>query len=226
MDAVPPDTTTSGELVFRGIGVSAGIAIGRAFLRTPPDDRVVERDISRADVAREIARFFNKRFARVFPEPENYVTKALRVPGLDGTPKMGKSEGNTIQLDHSPEEIWARLSVAVTDPARKRKTDPGNPMLCNVYGIAEIMCEAGFKTSLSLEELGRRCRTAAHGCLDCKRLVFEPIRDLVEPIRKRKAELMSDKGRLVDILREGGRKARERIAATLDEMREALGTNF
>ncbi len=178
------------------------------------------------EMAREIARFFNKRFGPIFPEPENFVTNALRVPGLDGTPKMGKSEGNTIGLDQAPDEIWKRLSVAMTDPARKRRTDPGNPMLCNVYGIAEIMNQAGFETSLSLDELAERCRTAAHGCLDCKRVVFEAIRDLVEPIRKRKSELMSDPGCLVEILLRGGRTARERIAGTLDQMREALGTGF
>ena len=183
---------------------------------------VGEDQTQHLEISREIARHFNSHFRNIFPEPTNYLADAIRVPGLDGSNKMGKSDGNTIQLDHTPEKISSILSCAVTDPARKRRSDPGNPMLCNIFSIEEIMSNAGYALSLSLEELASRCRKAEHGCIDCKRILHSSIVELTEPIRQRKSELLANRPYLIEILKAGSGKARERIRMTLAEMRAAL----
>lgn len=186
---------------------------------------VGEDQTQHLEMAREMARSFNKHYGEVFPEPENIVSRALRVPGLDGSNKMGKSEGNTIQLDHDPDTVRQRMSVAVTDTDRKRKSDPGRPFMCNIFAIAEIL-DTNDLLHDSLEDLDRKCRQAEHGCVECKKRICESLIEFIEPIRKRKVDLMNDKAEIIRILKSGGDTARQRISATLAEMRDRLHTEF
>ena len=187
---------------------------------------VGEDQTQHLEMAREIARHFNKTFSQVFPEPENFVINPIRVPGLDGSNKMGKSDNNTIPLDDTAEAIWGKISVAVTDVNRVKKNDPGNPMLCKIYEIAEIMDTEGYNFDISLEDLGSCCREATHGCFDCKKIINKTITDMIVPISDKKRELLADKDKIKEILREGSKKAQNQISLTLQEMREALHSNF
>ena len=180
---------------------------------------VGEDQLQHLELAREIARRWNARFGvSLFPEPQPILSPTKRVLGLDGQAKMSKSLGNTIGLLESPEEIWAKLRPAMTDPARQTRKDPGNPEVCNIFTI-----HRAFSTPEQVAHVDRQCRTAGWGCLDCKRLLADNMIAALAPIRERAAEWRADPGRLRQVLGDGAARCRALAEATMVEARQAMG---
>lgn len=177
---------------------------------------VGEDQLPHLEITRELARRFNRVFAEVFPEPEALVTPFARFPGTDGR-RMSKSLGNTIEISAAPQEIRDRIKPAFTDPARLRRSDPGHPEVCAVYTwYQKFMPEAAAQTA-------QECRTAARGCVDCKRMLAEGAIAHFAPLRERRAAYERDPAALDDIIAEGCRRARETAAATLQAVHDAVG---
>src|SRR5687767_10122371 len=128
---------------------------------------VGEDQVQHLELAREIARRFNRRFGDTFPEPKPLLSTVARVRGLDGSAKMSKSKGNTVSIGETPDQIRAKVKVALTDPARLRRYDPGHPEDCNVFTLHGYF--TGPKNPARLAEIERDCRSAALGCVDCKK---------------------------------------------------------
>jgi tryptophanyl-tRNA synthetase len=179
---------------------------------------VGEDQLQHLELMREIVRRWNHRFGAFFPEPEAQLTSTKRVLGLDGKAKMSKSLGNTIGLLESPDAIWEKLRPAATDPARKTRKDPGNPDICNVFTIHQ-----GFSPPDVQAEVAIKCRTAAWGCLDCKRVLADHIIAELTPIRERAAELVAKPAGVRALLREGAERARAIARRTMLEVRRRMG---
>lgn len=169
------------------------------------------------ELTREIARRFNHLFGPVFPEPEPRLTEIPRVPGTDGR-KMSKSYDNCIYLADPPEVITPRIKTMMTDPARKRRQDPGNPEVCPVFDLHKI-----FTPEDDRAYCATGCRTAGIGCLDCKGVLLKHLLPPLEKIRERRSAFAQRPGEIDEILREGSRKARQVARATLDEAKAAVG---
>lgn len=150
-------------------------------------------------------------------EPRPLLTEAPRLPGLDGR-KMSKSYGNTITLRDEPPVVWEKLRTMVTDPARVRRSDPGDPEKCPVWAWHRVYSDA--ETRAWVEQ---GCRGAGIGCLDCKKKLLEPILKDLEPVRQRAARLAARPGDVDDILEEGSRRARAWSEPVVTRVREALG---
>ncbi|MGH7544955.1 MAG: tryptophan--tRNA ligase, partial [Gemmatimonadota bacterium] len=159
---------------------------------------VGEDQVQHVELTREIARKWNVRYGEYFPEPQAVVGPARRILGLDGQAKMSKSLGNTIGLLESPDQIWEKLRVAVTDPARITRQHPGNPDICNVFTLHRY-----FSPSEDQAWAAQGCRTAGIGCLDCKRRLADNVIAALAPIRERAARLRAEPGRVTRHLAEG-----------------------
>jgi tryptophanyl-tRNA synthetase len=161
-----------------------------------------------------------KHFAlkRVLTEPEVMLTKTPRIPGLDGR-KMSKSYGNAITLSETDEEIRKKTKVMVTDPARKRRTDPGNPDVCPVYDWHKLFSaeEPG-----RLEWVRQGCTTAGIGCIECKAAMAENLIKWIAPVRERRVKWENDPKGVLEILDAGSKKARAVAQGTMERVREAV----
>jgi len=173
------------------------------------------------ELTREVARKFNAAYGDTFPEPEAMIGTAGRILGLDGDAKMSKSLGNTVGILAEPDQVWARVRTAVTDPQRVRLTDPGRPEVCNVYALHKH-----FGDAATVEDVAVQCRGATRGCVDCKRILSENIVAAFAPFRERAAHFRAHPGEVRRILDEGAEKARAIASATLDEVRERMGLRW
>ena len=170
------------------------------------------------EFAREIVRSFNYRFhTKALIEPQMKNTEVPKVLGIDGKEKMGKSLNNHIELAATPEETQKRVMQMVTDPARLRRNDPGNPDVCNVFSMHKI-----FSSPEEIEMINRDCRTAALGCVDCKKLFAKNLNRNLEPFRARRAEIAAKPGQVWDVLHDGAQRARTLAEETMKEVRAAL----
>ena len=170
------------------------------------------------EFAREIVRSFNYRYGtKVLVEPQMKNTKILKVLGIDGKDKMGKSLNNHIELAATPDEAQKRVMQMVTDPARARRTDPGNPDVCNVFSMHKI-----FSTEEEVAQINTDCRTAALGCVDCKKRFAANLNKGLEPFRVKRADLNANPGYVKDVLADGAKRARAIAAQTMAEVREAI----
>ena len=170
------------------------------------------------EFAREIVRSFNYRYnCNVLIEPQAKHTEIPKVVGIDGREKMSKSLNNHIELAATPEETTARVRGMVTDPARMKRTDPGNPDVCNVYTMHKI-----FSSQEDVEMVNVECRRAGIGCVDCKKLLAKNMNAHLEPFRARRAEFASKPGYVTDVLNDGGSRARVIAQQTMKEVREAI----
>jgi tryptophanyl-tRNA synthetase len=158
------------------------------------------------------------REVKALTEPEAMLTPTPRIPGLDGR-KMSKSYGNTIMLSESDEDIRKKTKVMVTDPARKRRTDPGNPDVCPVYDWHKLFSanEPG-----RLEWVRQGCTTAGIGCIECKAAMAENLIKWIAPVRERRVEYEKNPRRVLEILDEGSRQARAVAQRTMQRVREAV----
>lgn len=164
----------------------------------------------------EPARYFS--FHKCLNEPDVMLTKTPRIPGLDGR-KMSKSYGNTITLSESDADIRAKTKVMVTDPARKRRTDPGNPDVCPVYDWHKLFSaeEPG-----RLEWVRQGCTTAGIGCIECKAAMAENLIKWIAPVRERRVKYEKSPKQVLEILDGGSKKAREVAQGTMERVREAV----
>jgi tryptophanyl-tRNA synthetase len=167
-------------------------------------------------LSRENASYVSVR--NVLNEPEAMLTKTPRIPGLDGR-KMSKSYGNAITLSETDEEIRKKTKVMVTDPARKRRTNPGNPDVCPVYDWHKLFSaeEPG-----RLEWVRQGCTTAGIGCIECKAAMAENLIKWITPVRERRVQYENNPKRVLEILDEGSKKARVVAQSTMDRVREAV----
>ncbi len=177
---------------------------------------VGEDQVAHVELTREIARRFNAFYGPVFPEPQVVLTPTPRLPGTDGR-KMSKSYNNAIFLSDPPEVIDKKLATMITDPARKRRTDPGNPDICPVFDLHKVYSEQPV-----IDRVNRECRTAEIGCIDCKKLASGWINQRLAPIRERR-RLYEENPKLVwDVLEEGTGRARKVVQTTMAEVRRAV----
>jgi len=171
------------------------------------------------ELTREVARAFNRAFAPLFPEPQAYLTSGAVVPSLLGAGAMAKSvPGSFIALSDEPEVIADKLARAVTDPARQRRNDPGEPTRCNVYTLHGL-----YTPVAELAELSGACSAAQIGCLECKSRLAREISASLAPVRERRRELVAHLNDVRDVLRDGARRARPLAQATIYEVRRAMG---
>jgi tryptophanyl-tRNA synthetase len=171
------------------------------------------------EFAREIVRSFNYRYGvDVLIEPQMKSTDVPKVLGTDGVNKMSKSLDNHIELAATPEETLKRVMTMVTDPQRKRRDDPGDPDVCNVFSLHKV-----FSSSDELDMINLECRRAGIGCVDCKKLFAKNLNTHLEPFRARRAELASDPDHIWDVLQDGAKRARHIAEETMAEVRSAIG---
>lgn len=178
---------------------------------------VGEDQLPHLELTREIVRRYNNFYGNILVEPEALTTVLPKLPGTDGR-KMSKSYGNAIYLSDSPETISAKYKTMMTDPARKRRTDPGNPDVCPVF-----QHHRAFTPEERRAEIDVGCRTAAIGCIDCKADVAGRVIERLEPLRARREELLAEEGRIEEILVNGAARARERASMTMKKVRSSMG---
>jgi tryptophanyl-tRNA synthetase len=182
---------------------------------------VGEDQVPHVELTREIARRFNgfyvgKRGA-IFPEPQPLLTPAPKLPGTDGR-KMSKSYGNTIMLTDPEPVVRQKLKTMVTDPARVRRSDPGNPDVCPVGDLHKI-----FSSLETMAKVDAGCRSAGIGCIECKSWVADALVQVLTPIQERRRKYEESPRLAWDILEDGSACAREVSEATLTEVRDAMG---
>jgi tryptophanyl-tRNA synthetase len=190
-----------------------------------PEDRTKIQEALRHKILESGVRNFFDRFSslahffrsqEVLTEPEAMLTHTPRIPGLDGR-KMSKSYGNTITLSESDTDIRAKTKVMVTDPARKRRSDPGNPDVCPVYDWHKL-----FSPPETLKWSAEGCRTAAIGCIECKAAMADNLIKWIAPIRERRMEYEKNPKRVLELLDAGSKRARVEAVKTMERVREAV----
>jgi tryptophanyl-tRNA synthetase len=179
---------------------------------------VGEDQAQHLELTRDIARKFNNSFGETFPEPRTLLGTGAKILGLDGKAKMSKTMDNYLAITESPEELWQKLSVAVTDPARKRRSDPGNPEVCNIDALHLL-----FSTKEQQAHVARECRRAGIGCLDCKKILADNISRELAPIREKHGRLRGDRAYVYGILDKGAQRCRTIARETMREVKEKMG---
>ena len=178
---------------------------------------VGEDQLPHLELTREIARRFNNIFGDTFPEPQGKLTSFPSILGLDGQSKMGKSTDNAIEISLSPEETKQKVMTAVTDPARRYRTDPGHPEICNIYKLDEY-----FNPS-QRDQIADQCRKAEIGCVEHKKILAEKMNQSLAPFRERRAELATKPQYIKDVLADGAQRARVIARETLGEVKQKMG---
>jgi tryptophanyl-tRNA synthetase len=168
------------------------------------------------EITREIARRFNYLYGNVFPEPDAILTQSSKILGLDRR-KMSKSYNNAIYLSDSPEDIRAKVSTMITDPNRARRKDPGNPEICNVFEFHKL-----YSPPSVVEEINGQCRSAAIGCVDCKKIMAENLISALAPIREKRKFFEERPEMVLDIIASGNQKAQAVARQTMKEVRSAV----
>jgi tryptophanyl-tRNA synthetase len=168
------------------------------------------------EVTREIARRFNHLYGPVFPEPAALLTETPKLPGLDGR-KMSKSYNNSIYLSDTAEETGKKIKSMMTDPARVRRSDPGDPEVCVAFNLHRI-----YVPQEKLDEIIPACRNASIGCVECKKILAEYLNERMAPFRAKRIEL-SEKPDFVDnLLQDGSARASKISDSVMSEVRSAL----
>jgi tryptophanyl-tRNA synthetase len=179
---------------------------------------VGEDQAQHIELTREVARRFNGRFGDYFPEPQTLLGRGARIMGIDGESKMSKSLGNAIGVAEEPDAIWEKLRPAKTDVARKRRSDPGHPDRCNIFSYHKLVTPDD-----QVREIIEGCTSAGIGCIDCKKVFFENLMKVLEPIREKRKELERKPEFVREALREGARKARGIARETLQGAKKLMG---
>ncbi len=168
------------------------------------------------EITREIARRFNYLYSNVFPEPDAILTQSSKILGMDRR-KMSKSYNNAIYLSDSPEDIRAKVSTMITDPNRARRKDPGNPEICNVYEFHKL-----YSPPSAVEEINGQCRSAAIGCVDCKKIMAENLVGALAPIREKRKYFEERPAMVQEMITSGNQKAQAVARQTMKEVRSAI----
>ncbi len=180
---------------------------------------VGEDQVQHVEFTREVARRFNARFGDTFPECQAELTSTPRIMGLDGGSKMSKSRENYLGLLETRDELWAKLAPAPTDPARVKRSDPGTPEICNIYWYHNLVTaepELG-------DYVAQGCRTAAIGCLDCKRRLLDNLMKVLEPIQERYHDLEGRSKEVRDTLDRNAEICRQVSGQTILEVKDKMG---
>jgi len=185
---------------------------------------VGEDQVPHVELTREIARRFNMFYklegAAVFPEPQPLLTRTPKLPGTDGR-KMSKSYGNTIMMADPEPVVRQKLKTMVTDPARVRRSDPGNPDVCPVGDLHRI-----FSDKATIAKVYEGCRSAGIGCIECKGWVADALVNILNPMQERRKKYEENPRLAWDILEAGSARARQVAEATMTEVREAMGISL
>lgn len=171
------------------------------------------------EFTREVVRSFNYRYGSpVLKEPQMKATSVPKVLGIDGVQKMSKSLNNHIELAATPEETTRRVMQMVTDPARIRRSDPGNPDVCNVFSLHKV-----FSSREEVDMIDVECRRAGIGCVDCKKILAKNLNAHLEPFRARRQELDQKPDQIWEVLNDGARRASVLAEETMSAVRKAIG---
>ena len=184
---------------------------------------VGEDQVAHVELTREIARRFNGFYASakpVFPEPQALLTPAPKLPGTDGR-KMSKSYGNTVMLTDPEPIVRQKLKTMVTDPARVRRSDPGNPDVCPVGDLHKI-----FSSKETMAKVNEGCRSASIGCIECKGWAADALVQLLAPMQDRRKKYEENPRLAWDILEAGTARARKSAGETMDDVRAAMGMSL
>lgn len=176
---------------------------------------VGEDQVPHVELTREIARRFNQFYGEVFPEPQSLLTPSPRLRGTDGR-KMSKSYDNAIFLSDPPDVVEEKVRGMMTDPARKRRQDPGDPEKCPVFDHHKI-----FSPPDLIQRIDRECRTAEIGCVECKKLMAHHLNEYLAPIQEKRKIYERDPQKVWDVLAAGTGKARCVAQETMREVRAA-----
>jgi tryptophanyl-tRNA synthetase len=182
---------------------------------------VGQDQVAHVELTREVARRFNQFYpgkggADVFPEPQPLLTKSPKLPGTDGR-KMSKSYGNTVMLTDPEPVVRQKLKTMVTDPARVRRTDPGNPEVCPVGDLHKI-----FSSKETIAKVDAGCRSAGIGCIECKGWFADALVQVLAPMQERRKKYENDPKLAWDILEDGSKKAQKAAEATMVQARAAM----
>ncbi len=172
--------------------------------------------VPHVEITREIARRFNYLYGNVFPEPEALLTETPKILGMDRR-KMSKSYNNAIYLSDSPDVISKKVSQMITDPQRARRSDPGDPDVCNVFSFHKLYTDAQ-----TVAEIDTQCRAAEIGCVECKQIMARNLIDALAPIREKRAFYVDRPDLVEQIIAEGAQRARNVAESTMAEVRAAM----
>jgi tryptophanyl-tRNA synthetase len=172
--------------------------------------------VPHVEITREIARRFNFLYGDVFPEPEAILTKTAKILGLDRR-KMSKSYNNAIYLSDTPDQITKKVSQMITDPQRMRRSDPGNPDICNVFEFHKL-----YSDQATREAIDPQCRQAEIGCVECKQIMAKNLIEAMAPLHERRAHFKAKPQRVKEIIAAGSQKARDVARQTMDQVRTAI----
>jgi len=172
--------------------------------------------VPHVEITREIARRFNYFYGDIFPEPESILTDTPKILGLDRR-KMSKSYNNAIFLSDSPDEITAKVAKMLTDIQRARRSDPGNPEVCNVFEFHKL-----YSDGQTIERINRECLSAEIGCVECKQIMAQSLIKALEPLREKREYYEAHPALVDDIIADGCEKARRVAHQTMAEVREAI----
>jgi len=193
-------------------GDDEALAAARALLESQQNIGIADRD--------RLFGYLEGGGMVILPEPQPLLTKASKMPGLDGQ-KMSKSYNNTIPLDAAPADVEQQMRTMPTDPARVRRTDPGNPDVCPVWQFHEVYSDDGVRTWAK-----EGCRSAGIGCLECKQPVIDAVLAELKPIQERGREYAEQPDLVRNIINEGCERAREVARETMEEVRHAMSLDY
>lgn len=193
-------------------GDAEALAAARALLESQQNINLADRD--------RLFGYLEGGGKVILPEPQPLLTKASKMPGLDGQ-KMSKSYGNTISLASKPEEVEVKLRTMPTDPARVRRTDPGEPAKCPVWQFHEVYSDDGVR-----DWVQQGCRSAGIGCIECKEPIINSVLAELKPIQERAREFEADPELVNTIINEGCEKARDEARDTMEEVRHVMSLDY
>ncbi|MCB1728742.1 MAG: tryptophan--tRNA ligase [Gammaproteobacteria bacterium] len=197
---------------FQEQGDEEALAAARALLESQQNIGIADRD--------RLFGYLEGGGMVILPEPQPLLTKAAKMPGLDGQ-KMSKSYGNTIALDASPADVEKQMRTMPTDPARVRRTDPGNPEICPVWQFHQVYSDEAVK-----DWVQQGCRSAGIGCIECKQPVIDAVYAELKPIQERGREYAAQPDLVHNIVNEGCERAREVARETMEEVRHAMSLDY
>lgn len=197
---------------FQEQGDEEALAAARALLESQQNIGIADRD--------RLFGYLEGGGMVILPEPQPLLTKAAKMPGLDGQ-KMSKSYGNTIALDASPADVEKQMRTMPTDPARVRRTDPGNPEICPVWQFHQVYSDDAVR-----DWVQQGCRSAGIGCIECKQPVIDAVLAELKPIQERGREYAEQPDLVRNIVNEGCERAREVARETMEEVRHAMSLDY
>jgi tryptophanyl-tRNA synthetase len=168
------------------------------------------------ELTREIARRFNHIYGDIFPIPETILTETSKILGLDRR-KMSKSYNNAVFLSDPPDEIRRKVSEMITDPQRARRSDPGDPAVCNVFSFHQL-----YSDQETIQRVDQECREAKIGCVECKQMMAENLIVALEPIRKKRSYYQANPETVRAIIEDGDQRAQAVARKTMEEVRAAV----